>query len=123
MEETIFLKQTQFCSLLKWRDFDFCFVRQERKRCEFSDDSPQETAKDIILSVQEQEEELLKELRDKRDVKLKRLMKELDSVNFHVAKACSLQVSVSPEKLAGCVWSSEQPWWFPPVRDCSFGLS
>ena len=42
--------------------------------------------------MQQQEQELLGELRDKRDTKLKRLMKELDGVNFHVAKACSLQV-------------------------------
>ena len=45
--------------------------------------------------MQQQENELLKELRDKRDVKLKRLMKELDGVNFYVAKACSLQVGIT----------------------------
>ena len=52
-----------------------------------------EKAELLVSRVRKQEVELLRELREKRDQKLERLMKETETVNFYIAKAHSLQVS------------------------------
>ena len=48
----------------------------------------------MIETIQKQEAELLRELRQKTDTKLKVLEEELEIVDFYVTKAYSLQVNI-----------------------------
>ena len=47
----------------------------------------------MVARVRQQETDLLRELRQKRDQKLEKLMKETETVGFYIAKAHSLQVT------------------------------
>ena len=48
----------------------------------------------MIETIQKQEAELLRELRQKTETKLKVLEEELEIVDFYIAKAHSLQVNI-----------------------------
>ena len=61
------------------------------KSAQLGENAIKERSMEIIEMVKQQEDELLNELRKKRDEKLNLISKELETVNFYVAKSFSLQ--------------------------------
>ncbi len=60
------------------------------KSCQQAEGAIKEKTLEMIEAIKAEEEVMLRELRKKRDEKLQKIMLELDSVNFMVAKAHSL---------------------------------
>ena len=60
------------------------------KSCQQAEILIKDKTRDNIELIKKQEQELLADLQKMKEEKLARISRELDSVNFHVAKACSL---------------------------------
>ena len=61
------------------------------KSCQQAEILIKDKSREAIELIKKQEADVLEDLRQKKEEKLGRISRELESVNFHVARACSLQ--------------------------------